>query len=170
MVPAIADKVLPLQELLARLAHLRGRGGVVFTNGCFDLLHPGHVDLLHRARALGRTLVVGLNSDASVRGLKGPARPVTPFEERALVLAGLASVDFVTGFDAPTPLALIEALLPDVLVKGGDWPVEAIVGREAVERAGGRVLSLPLLPGFSTTRLIERVLRRSGEAATSCDA
>ncbi|GFK92514.1 Bifunctional protein HldE [Fundidesulfovibrio magnetotacticus] len=155
---ALADKILPLDALLERLAPLRAGGGIVFTNGCFDLLHPGHVDLLHRARELGRVLVVGLNSDASVTGLKGPSRPVTPFADRALVLAGLASVDFVTGFDAPTPRELIEAVLPHVLVKGGDWPVESIVGRDAVERAGGRVLSLPLLPGYSTTETLRRAL------------
>ena len=153
--PALSRKILPLDALLSRLAPLRG--GVVFTNGCFDLLHPGHVDLLCRARALGSALVLGLNSDASVRGLKGPGRPVVPFADRALVLAGLASVDFVTGFDAPTPAALIEAIAPDVLVKGGDWPVEAIVGREGVQAAGGLVVSLPLLPGYSTTDLIRRI-------------
>jgi len=130
---------------------------VVFTNGCFDLLHPGHVDLLTRARELGDLLVLGLNSDASVLGLKGPSRPVTPWQDRALVLAGLSCVDFVVGFDDPTPLALIEAVLPDVLVKGGDWAVEAIVGREAVEAAGGSVASLALLPGYSTTGTIARI-------------
>nr|WP_051272100.1 D-glycero-beta-D-manno-heptose 1-phosphate adenylyltransferase [Fundidesulfovibrio putealis] len=133
---------------------------VVFTNGCFDLLHPGHVDLLTRARELGDLLVLGLNSDASVLGLKGPSRPVTPWQDRALVLAGLSCVDFVVGFDDPTPLALIEAVLPDVLVKGGDWAVEAIVGREAVEAAGGRVVSLALLPGYSTTGVIARIKTR----------
>jgi len=154
---SLANKIVGLDELLGRLASRRGRGEIIFTNGCFDLLHPGHVDLLARARALGGLLVVGLNSDASVRGLKGPARPVVPWRDRALVLAGLASVDYVTGFDEPTPLRLIEAVLPDVLVKGGDWPVESIVGREAVESAGGRVESLPLLPGYSTTSLIQRI-------------
>lgn len=136
------------------------RPRVVFTNGCFDLLHPGHVDLLARARELGDLLVLGLNSDASVLGLKGPSRPVTPWQDRALVLAGLSCVDFVVGFDDPTPLALIEAVLPDVLVKGGDWAVEAIVGREAVEAAGGRVVSLALLPGYSTTGVIARIKSR----------
>ncbi|WP_243359528.1 D-glycero-beta-D-manno-heptose 1-phosphate adenylyltransferase [Fundidesulfovibrio terrae] len=156
-VASLLSKIAPRDELPGLLAPLRPGRKVVFTNGCFDLLHPGHVDLLARARALGDILVLGLNSDASVRGLKGPTRPVVPFEDRALVLAGLASVDFVTMFDEPTPLALIEAVLPDVLVKGGDWPVASIVGREAVEAAGGTVKSLPLLPGFSTTVLIERI-------------
>jgi len=160
--PSLTAKVLPLEDLLARLAPERGQKPIVFTNGCFDILHPGHVDLLARARALGGLLVVGLNSDASVSGLKGPSRPVVPWEDRALVLAGLACVDYVTGFSDPTPLTLIEAVLPDVLVKGGDWPVEAIVGREAVEAAGGRVVSLPLLPGYSTTSLIERILSARG--------
>ena len=165
-------KVAGLEELLARLAPLRTAGGIVFTNGCFDLLHPGHVDLLERSKALGRVLVVGLNSDSSVRGLKGPTRPVTPFADRARVLAGLACVDFVTGFDRPTPLELIEALTPDVLVKGGDSPVESIVGRECVERAGGRVLSLPLLEGYSTTAVIGRILaanRALGLDAAACE-
>lgn len=157
-----ATKVVVRDALAERLAPLRAAGGIVFTNGCFDILHPGHVDLLERARALGNVLVVGLNTDASVRGLKGPCRPVTPFADRARVLAGLACVDFVTGFAEPTPLELIRAVAPDVLVKGGDWPVEAIVGREAVEAAGGRVVSLPLLPGYSTTSLIERILSARG--------
>lgn len=155
--PPKSPKVLTLDALLAALPPLRGQGGIVFTNGCFDLLHPGHVDLLARCRALGNMLVVGLNSDASVTGLKGPTRPVTPWRDRAFVLAGLASVDFVTGFDDPTPLALITALKPDVLVKGGDWPVERIVGRDVVEALGGRVLSLPLLPGYSTTAILKRL-------------
>lgn len=156
---SLTRKIVALPELLERLAPLRPKSRIVFTNGCFDLLHPGHVDLLARARAMGDVLVLGLNSDGSVRGLKGPSRPVVSWGDRALVLAGLASVDFVTGFEDPTPLALIESLLPDVLVKGGDWPVEAIVGRGAVESAGGKVLSLPLLPGYSTTSLIARLRR-----------
>lgn len=156
---SLTDKILSLEALLERLRPLRGVKRLVFTNGCFDLLHPGHVDLLARARALGDVLILGLNSDASVRGLKGPSRPVSPLEDRAVVLAGLSCVDFVTAFDQPTPLALIEAIVPDVLVKGGDWPVEAIVGRDVVQAAGGRVVSLPLLPGYSTTALIERIRR-----------
>jgi rfaE bifunctional protein nucleotidyltransferase chain/domain len=147
------------RELFSRLAELRARGGrLVFTNGCFDLLHPGHVDLLARARAEGDCLVLGLNSDASVRALgKGANRPINPFPVRAFILAHLASVDFVTGFDEPDPLALILALEPDVLVKGGDWPTERIVGCGQVKARGGRVLSLPLLENFSTTALIARI-------------
>jgi rfaE bifunctional protein nucleotidyltransferase chain/domain len=150
-------KIVSRADLAARLPGLRPGKTVVFTNGCFDLLHPGHVDLLARAAALGDLLILGLNADASVARLKGPARPVTPFAERAYVLAGLASVDFVTGFEEDTPRALIAQLLPDVVAKGGDWPVEAIVGGDVVAARGGRVVSLPLLPGFSTTRLIERI-------------
>lgn len=147
------------EALAAALEEQRGQGRlIVFTNGCFDLLHPGHVDLLCRARELGQLLVVGLNSDASVRSLgKGPGRPVTPLAHRAFVLAHLSCVDYVAAFEQATPLELIAKLQPDVLVKGGDWPVERIVGREIVQERGGAVYSLPLLPGFSTTALIERM-------------
>jgi rfaE bifunctional protein nucleotidyltransferase chain/domain len=133
-------------------------GTVVFTNGVFDLLHPGHVDLLESARAEGDALVVGLNSDASVRRLgKGPDRPLTDERSRARVLAGLAAVDCVVLFDEDTPLALIQALAPDVLVKGADYPRDRIVGADWVEAHGGRVVRVPLLPGFSTTALVERL-------------
>lgn len=153
-----ARKIVTRDQLLERLAPLRESRGVVFTNGCFDLLHPGHVDLLERAAALGSVLVVGLNADDSVTGLKGPARPVTPFPARAAVLAGLGCVDFVTSFSEPTPIELIRAVAPDVLVKGGDWPVETIVGADEVLARGGRVKSLPLLEGHSTTAAIARIL------------
>ena len=129
----------------------------MFTNGCFDLLHAGHVRLLERARSLGDVLVVGLNSDRSVRALKGRGRPVVGQQDRALVLAALASVDYVTIFDEPTPYELIARLTPDVLVKGGDWSAGAIVGRDLVERRGGRVVRLPLVPGRSTTGLLQRL-------------
>lgn len=136
---------------------------VVFTNGCFDILHPGHVDLLCRARGLGDLLVVGVNSDDSVRRLgKGPGRPVNRLEERAFVLAHLACVDYVAAFEEDTPRNLIALLQPDVLVKGGDWSVERIVGRDVVQARGGAVYSLPLLPGRSTTALIERI-RKAGQ-------
>ena len=137
---------------------LAGRGGVVFTNGCFDILHPGHVDYLQRARDLGERLVVGLNSDASVRRLKGPTRPVNDEASRAMVLAALACVDHVVVFEEDTPYELIRLVAPDVLVKGGDWSVDRIVGRDLVEARGGRVLSIPLLPGHSTTAIIDRIL------------
>jgi len=134
---------------------------IVFTNGCFDLLHPGHVDLLERARALGDRLIVGLNSDRSVRALKGEGRPLLPQEERAAILRALRCVDEVIIFDELTPARVIEALQPDVLVKGGDWPVEQIIGADAVLRAGGRVLSLALKPGYSTTALVQRIVHSS---------
>ena len=151
--------VLQRNELAPRLARLRELGQrIVFTNGCFDILHPGHVDLLARCRALGDCLVVGLNSDASVRRLgKAPDRPLNPFAARAFVLAHLASVDFVAEFDEDTPAELVACLEPDVLVKGGDWPVERIAGRETVQARGGTVLSLPLLGDFSTTALVRKI-------------
>jgi len=156
-------KVLALPEFLSRKAGLPPGFRLVFTNGCYDILHPGHVDLLARARALGDGLILGLNSDASVRRIKGslpgPRRPVNSQEERAFVLAGLESVDFVVVFDEDTPLELIRAVRPHVLVKGGDWGLERIVGRAEVEADGGLVVSLPLLPGYSTTGLIERLTR-----------
>jgi rfaE bifunctional protein nucleotidyltransferase chain/domain len=130
---------------------------VVFTNGVFDLLHPGHVELLESARAEGAALVVGVNSDASVRRLgKGADRPLAGQEARARVLAGLSAVDCVVLFDEDTPQSLIEALAPDVLVKGADYAREAIVGADWVEARGGRVVRVPLVPGFSTTSLVER--------------
>ena len=150
--------VLLLPELLARRsAWLKAGTLVVFTNGCFDIIHAGHARYLASARALGGALVVGLNGDESVMKLKGPSRPVMPENERAEVLAALECVDAVVIFREETPLDLIEALTPDVLVKGGDWPVDAIVGREHVESHGGRVLSLPLLEGRSTSDIINRV-------------
>jgi len=147
-----------LPALTARLAPLRARGGrVVFTNGCFDLLHPGHVRYLTAARALGDALVVGLNGDASVRRLKGAERPILRLEERAEVLAGLAAVDHLIVFDDDTPRSLIAALLPDVLVKGADWAAEEIAGAEEVRAAGGRVERIDLVPGVSTSELIRRL-------------
>jgi rfaE bifunctional protein nucleotidyltransferase chain/domain len=131
---------------------------VVFTNGVFDLLHPGHVELLESARAEGAALVVGVNSDASVRRLgKGADRPLAPQEARARVLAGLGAVDCVVLFDEDTPQSLIEALAPDVLVKGAEYARDAIVGADWVEGRGGRVVRVPLVPGFSTTSLVERL-------------
>jgi D-beta-D-heptose 7-phosphate kinase/D-beta-D-heptose 1-phosphate adenosyltransferase len=135
---------------------------LVFTNGCFDLLHPGHLRYLAEARALGDFLLVGLNSDRSVRALKGPARPILGEAVRAEMLAGLASVDAVTVFDQETPLELITLLEPDVLVKGGDWPPDRIVGAEAVLSRGGLVRSLVMAEGFSTTALLEMILLKAG--------
>lgn len=154
--PPPAAKVLEREALVARYGRPRS-GRVVFTNGCFDLLHPGHVAYLDEARRLGDHLVVGVNTDASVRRLKGPGRPLVPQDDRALVLAGLAAVDAVTLFEEDTPLELIEALKPDVLVKGGDYDLDGIVGREVVEAGGGEVRVIPFVPGHSTTDLIERI-------------
>jgi D-beta-D-heptose 7-phosphate kinase/D-beta-D-heptose 1-phosphate adenosyltransferase len=151
-----AGKVRSLAE--ARAWREAQPGAVVFTNGVFDLLHPGHVELLEAARAEGGALVVGLNSDASARRLaKGPGRPVATEAARARVLAALAAVDCVVLFDEDTPLALIEALRPDVLVKGADYAREAIVGADLVEGRGGRVVRIPLVPEQSSSRLVERV-------------
>jgi len=130
---------------------------MVFTNGCFDLLHPGHIRLLEGARSLGNVLLLAINSDASVRGMKGPQRPIFSQDDRAEILAALAAVDAVTIFDEPTPQLLIAAVLPDVLVKGADWGEDAIVGGGEVEAAGGRVFSLPLQPGFSTSALVAKI-------------
>ena len=141
-----------LEEVAARR---KAGARIVFTNGCFDLLHPGHVDLLERCRGMGDALVVAINSDSGVRAMKGPGRPLAPQGERAELLAALAAVDYVTVFDEPTPRELIVRLLPDVLVKGGDWGLGAIVGREEVEANGGRVVSADLLPGYSTSALVK---------------
>jgi D-beta-D-heptose 7-phosphate kinase/D-beta-D-heptose 1-phosphate adenosyltransferase len=130
---------------------------VVFTNGCYDLLHPGHIRLLERARALGDRLIVAINSDSSIRRLKGPQRPILPEAERAELMAALAAVDAVTIFDEDTPHALLEALLPDVLVKGADWS-HWIAGREIVEGNGGAVQALPLEPDHSTTDIVNKIL------------
>ena len=139
-------------------------GRLCFTNGCFDLIHPGHVQYLEEARALGDFLVVGLNSDASVARLKGPGRPLQDEAARAAVLLGLRSVDAVVRFDEDTPLELIRALQPDVLVKGGDYTPEAVVGREFVEGRGGRLVLIPFLPGHSTSRIEQRI--RTGRGVT----
>ena len=137
-----------------------GRPALVFTNGVFDLLHPGHVRYLQQARQLGDVLIVGLNSDRSVRANKGPARPITPEVERAELLAALACVDAAVVFDEETPHALIAAIQPDVLVKGADWAEDAIVGRDIVEARGGRVVRVPIETGYSTTSILDRISRR----------
>jgi D-glycero-beta-D-manno-heptose 1-phosphate adenylyltransferase len=130
---------------------------LVFTNGVFDLIHPGHVRYLNHARTLGDLLIVGINSDRSVRAIKGPARPLTPERERAEILTALACVDAAVIFDDDTPQKLIEIIQPDVLVKGADWAADRIVGRDVVEARGGRVVRIDLAPGFSTTSLVERI-------------
>jgi D-beta-D-heptose 7-phosphate kinase/D-beta-D-heptose 1-phosphate adenosyltransferase len=166
--PHLRWKVVDRTRLVEAVRRLQRTGKkVVFTNGCFDLLHVGHVRYLQQARALGDLLVVGVNADASVRRLKGPGRPLNTARDRAEILAALECVDFVTVFGAATPLQLIRALGPDVLVKGGDWPVEAIVGRDVVEARGGRVLAIPFVRNRSTTALIGKIrgaLPRAGRA------
>lgn len=151
-------KLLTKEALIRERQRLRSEGKrLVFTNGCFDLLHPGHVRYLSEARSLGDALVVALNSDRAARILKGQGRPIMNEQERAEVIAALEAVDYVIIFDEETPRELIADLLPDVLVKGGDWPVDEIVGRDEVEATGGRVLSLPYVEGSSTTDIIERI-------------
>jgi rfaE bifunctional protein nucleotidyltransferase chain/domain len=161
--------ILTLEEVILRFGREKRNGRrIVFTNGCFDLLHPGHIGSLEQARALGDALVVGVNSDASVRKLKGAGRPVLPERERAEILAALECVDAVVIFDEPTPREVIARLLPDVLVKGGDWPGDQIVGREEVEAAGGRVVSIPVVPGYSTTEILRKI--REGAPTSRVEA
>jgi D-beta-D-heptose 7-phosphate kinase/D-beta-D-heptose 1-phosphate adenosyltransferase len=152
------DKILSIEEMLDERQRLRAaRARLVFTNGVFDLLHVGHVRYLAQARALGDALVVAINSDRTVRELKGPDRPLFDQAERAEILAALRPVDYVVVFDDVSPRSLIRELLPDVLVKGGDYQLDEIHGREEVEAAGGEVISLPFVSGASTTSLIERM-------------
>ncbi len=154
------SRVLSRPDARALIDRRRADGAVVvFTNGVFDLLHPGHVRYLQHARALGDMLVVGLNSDASVRRNKGPDRPITPEAERAEILAALSCVDAVVIFDEDTPAEIVRACQPDILVKGADWPADQIVGRETVEARGGKVVRMPVEEGFSTTALLERIKR-----------
>ncbi|HDS15030.1 MAG TPA: D-glycero-beta-D-manno-heptose 1-phosphate adenylyltransferase [Proteobacteria bacterium] len=154
-------KIMSLDKLSRILATERQNSRqVVFTNGCFDILHPGHVGYLAAARELGDLLVVGLNSDASIRRLKGERRPIMPEASRAQLLAALAAVDFVTIFSEDDPYALIKILRPEILVKGGDWEPSAIVGADLVRENGGRVLSLPFMETYSTTAIIQEILRR----------
>lgn len=149
-------KVLTQPELESTLAPYRGQKKIVFTNGCFDLLHIGHVRYLQEARALGDLLIVGINSDASVQRLKGPSRPIQNQNDRAEILAALGAVDFTVIFTEDTPAELIQTVRPDVLVKGGDWKIDQIVGSSEVLAAGGKVYSLQFVEGKSTTSLIEK--------------
>jgi rfaE bifunctional protein nucleotidyltransferase chain/domain len=152
------DKIVTRKALVEAVRKLKAAGKrVVFTNGCFDVLHVGHVRCLREARLLGDALVVGLNADASVRALKGPHRPLQHEDERAEILASLECVDYVTLFAEETPLELIRAVVPDVLVKGGDWAPDQIVGREIVEAAGGLVTSIPVVTGRSSTDILTRL-------------
>lgn len=156
-----SSKIKAVEELAPLLRELRHGGKtVVFTNGCFDLLHVGHVRYLLAARGEGDLLVVGVNSDRSVQTIKGDRRPIVPAAERAEVLAGLACVDFVTVFEEADPLRVIQSLQPDVLVKGGDWPEAEIIGADAVKQKGGRVVRIPVVEGAGTSALIARILDR----------
>lgn len=152
------SRVLTLDEAILQFGPEKRNGKrVVFTNGCFDLLHPGHILVFEQARALGDVLIVGVNGDVSVRALKGAGRPILPERERAEIVAALESVDAVIIFHEETPREVIARLLPDVLVKGGDWPADQIVGREEVEAAGGRVVLAPVIPGYSTTEILRKI-------------
>jgi D-beta-D-heptose 7-phosphate kinase / D-beta-D-heptose 1-phosphate adenosyltransferase len=160
------EKVKEKEDLEEILKDLRGkRKRIVFTNGCFDLLHIGHLRYLERAKALGDILVVGVNGDSSVQRLKGSERPIFPLVERMEILSGLACVDYVISFNEDTPLELISFLKPHVLVKGGDWTIDTTVGKEVVEGLGGEVVILPFVEGNSTTNIIETILQRYAKRA-----
>jgi rfaE bifunctional protein nucleotidyltransferase chain/domain len=163
-------KVLSLEQLRAAREDLRQKGKtLVFTNGCFDILHRGHVEILREARALGDALAVGVNSDDSMKRLKGERRPIVPQDDRAAVVAALGSVDFVTVFEDDTPGRIIEALVPDVLVKGSDYELSEVVGRDTVESAGGKVVRVDLYGGYSTEKMFRRIadIYRDGGAEGS---
>ena len=158
------NKLQELSELKEKLDLLRNAGQqIVFTNGCFDILHAGHVRYLTDARREGDLLVVGLNSDRSVQRIKGPDRPLVTQQQRAEVLAGLWCVDFIVIFDEPDPLKVIQTLRPNVLVKGDDWPDNRIIGADEVKSGGGRVVRVPVVEGISTSRIIERIVKRCGK-------
>jgi rfaE bifunctional protein nucleotidyltransferase chain/domain len=160
-----ADKIKSIEQIVQIRARLReSKKKLVFTNGCFDILHVGHVRYLKEARALGDALIVAINSDRSVREIKGNSRPIMPELERAEVIAALASVDYAVIFDDPTPKKVIDAIVPDILVKGADWGISDIVGRDTVENAGGAVLNIRLVEGSSTTEIIRKVLERFGRS------
>jgi D-beta-D-heptose 7-phosphate kinase/D-beta-D-heptose 1-phosphate adenosyltransferase len=155
----LSEKIKKLAELKLIVHQLKQQGKtVVFTNGCFDILHVGHVRLFQEAKALGDILIVAVNSDASVKAIKGAGRPFVPAEQRAEVVAALASVDYVIIFDEPDPLRIISEVMPQVLVKGGDWTIETIIGREVVEKAGGTVIALPFIDGISSTSIVQRII------------
>jgi rfaE bifunctional protein nucleotidyltransferase chain/domain len=159
----VSGKLKSLDELAVLAAQARQRGKcVVFTNGCFDILHRGHVHILRQAKAAGDLLIVALNSDRSVKKLKGDKRPVLPETDRIELIGAMEMVDYLVVFDEPDPYKLIAAIKPNVLVKGGDWSTEKIVGADLVEQAGGRVAVIPYLTGFSTSEIIERILKENG--------
>lgn len=156
-----SHKIKSASALKKKIASLKKRGKIiVFTNGCFDILHKGHIKLLEKAKSMGDVLVVAINSDGSVKKIKGPKRPLSPATDRALVLSAISFVDFITIFNEPDPARIIKKLNPDVLVKGGDWKKAEIVGRSYVESKGGKVHSIPLAKGYSTTRLINSIVKR----------
>ena len=155
--------VLDLSQLSSIVDSLKQAGRrIVFTNGCFDIIHAGHVRYLKEARSLGDVLVVGLNSDESVRAIKGMNRPIVPQGERAEVLSSLRDVDYVVIFNEPDPYNTIAAVRPDILVKGGDWSIENIIGRDIVESCGGKVCTIPFIEGSSSTNIIESIIRKYG--------
>ena len=158
------SKILKLSDLVKVLESLREAGKrIVFTNGCFDILHAGHVRYLTAARSKGDALVLGLNSDASVKSIKPDKRPIVDQDQRAEVLAGLACVDYITIFDEPDPLALIKTIKPDVLIKGADWEEAEIIGSDVVKSYGGNVVRIEVVPGISTSRIIEKILKVYGK-------
>lgn len=162
------DKIKDLHQLLREVSRHKKEGKkIVFTNGCYDLIHIGHIGCFREGKNLGDILVVALNSDRSVRALKGPPRPIVPQGERAEIIAALECVDLVTIFDQDDPLEIIAAVRPDILVKGGDWTLSTIVGREIVESYGGQVIALPLVPGVSTTRIIDSITSHLSPEASS---
>ena len=157
-------KIQDIQSLISIRNSLKEKNKkVVFTNGCFDLLHRGHIHLLREAKKLGDVLIVGVNDDSSIRKIKGPKRPIFPLEERMEILEAVAVVDWLVSFSEETPRQIIAVLLPDVLVKGGDWSPENIVGREEVEEAGGEVFTIPYLPSHSSSDIVERILSLTGK-------
>lgn len=157
----LKTKLKPLDIIKSEIQALQQQGKkIVFTNGCFDILHAGHVNIFLQARNLGDALVVAVNSDISIKKIKGEKRPVVTQEQRMQVLAALESIDYVVIFEEKTPLKIIKELQPDILVKGGDWPIETIVGKEIIEKKGGKVLSIPLMEGISTTNIIEEIKKR----------
>lgn len=161
-------KIYALEKLLRILSGHRGSGDcIVFTNGCFDILHAGHVRYLTEARAQGDVLVVGLNSDKSITSIKDAGRPIIPEDQRAEVLSGLGCVDYVTFFDEPDPFAIINAIKPHVLVKGADWPEDQIIGADIVKAGGGRVVRIPFSVDISTSRIIQRIAARFGTESKS---
>lgn len=153
------EKIILFDSISSLAENLKGAGKkVVFTNGCFDIIHSGHISYLYKAKNLGDVLIIGLNSDSSIKRIKGEKRPILPQNERAYILSALEMVDFVVMFEEDTPYELIKRVRPDVLVKGGDWDIENIVGKDIVESYGGKVLNIPFVEGKSTTNIIERIL------------